>query len=116
MFNQQRVKEAPGDGCQMIKERIHLEKPTLNGALIINLITGDGDVGTKSANVLLLVFPLPLKHCLIAHMTNCIDALVLVKADRNGILTILTITKSHHVGPVASNTIPGKYKFFLCTV
>lgn len=41
---------------------------------------------------------------------------VTVKRKRNAILTILTITKSHHVGPVASNRITWKYKFYVCTV
>lgn len=58
--NQWRVKEGPGDSCLMIKKLFHPGKPTLNWALIIDLIMGDRDVGTKSVNMLLLGFLLSL--------------------------------------------------------
>ena len=42
--------------------------------------------------MLLLVFPLSLMLCLIAGVTNYIEAVVMGKGKRNAILTILTIT------------------------
>lgn len=43
---------------------------------------------------------------LIAGMTKYADALVMVRAEGSAILTVLKMTKAHHVGPVTSNTIP----------
>lgn len=73
-------------------------------------------MATKSVDMLLLVFPLSLMCCLIAGVTNGTDALVMGRAGGSAILTMPTTTKFHHVGPVASNTIPRKHQFFLRTV
>lgn len=90
----------------MIKERFHPEEPTLSPARVIDLITGERGVDTKSVHMLLLVSSLSLMLCLIAGVTNFRDAVLMGKGKRNAILTRLTITKSHHVGPVSSHRIP----------
>lgn len=61
---------------------------------------------TKSVNMLLLIFPLSLMLCLIASMTNYIDAVIMVKEKEVSFLTILTITKFHCAGPVERTIIP----------
>lgn len=55
------------------------EKRTLNRAFVIDLMTGDRDVTTRGADMLLLVSPLSPMLCSIASATNYTDAAVTVK-------------------------------------